>query len=59
VCPQHDVLFEYLTPEEHLRLFSAFKGTDKSRIDAQVKKILIDIDLYDQKDQVAKTLSGG
>lgn len=27
VCPQHDVLFELLTPEDHLRLFAAFKGT--------------------------------
>ena len=28
VCPQHDVLFEFLTPEDHLRLFAAFKGTE-------------------------------
>jgi len=28
VCPQHDVLFEFLTVEDHLRLFSAFKGSD-------------------------------
>ena len=27
VCPQHDVLFEFLTPEDHLRLFATFKGT--------------------------------
>lgn len=27
VCPQHDVLFEFLTPKEHLELFAAFKGT--------------------------------
>lgn len=27
VCPQHDVLFEFLTPTDHLRLFAAFKGT--------------------------------
>lgn len=33
VCPQHDILFEYLTPYEHLRLFSAFKGTPASQID--------------------------
>lgn len=25
VCPQHDVLFEFLTPREHLELFAAFK----------------------------------
>ena len=33
VCPQHDVLFEYLTPVEHLRLFCAFKGTPPNEIE--------------------------
>lgn len=28
VCPQHDVLFEFLTPKEHLKLFSSFKGSE-------------------------------
>ena len=26
VCPQHDVLFDLLTPKEHLDLFYEFKG---------------------------------
>lgn len=30
VCPQHDVLFESLTPEDHLNLFAAFKGAENS-----------------------------
>ena len=33
VCPQHDVLFEFLTPEDHLRSFCAFKGTNPSIIE--------------------------
>ena len=28
VCPQHDVLFDVLTPEEHLDIFYDFKGGD-------------------------------
>jgi ABC-type glutathione transport system ATPase component len=28
VCPQHDVLFNLLTPEEHLDIFCDFKGVD-------------------------------
>ena len=36
VCPQHDVLFDFLTPEDHLRLFAAFKGTDPALIETQV-----------------------
>ena len=30
VCPQHDVLFDLLTPEEHLSIFYDFKGGDAS-----------------------------
>jgi hypothetical protein len=26
VCPQHDILFEYMTPIEHLSVFYDFKG---------------------------------
>ena len=28
VCPQHDVLFDLLTPREHLDIFFDFKGGD-------------------------------
>ena len=31
VCPQHDVLFDLLTPEEHLDIFYDFKGGDPAR----------------------------
>ena len=36
VCPQHDVLFEMLTAEEHLCLFASFKGTDPDQIETLV-----------------------
>ena len=49
VCPQHDVLFDYLTPKEHLQLFAAFKGTPQDKIDAQVDKMIIDLDLVEAK----------
>mgnify|MGYP000874907180 CR=1 FL=1 len=29
VCPQHDVLFDLLTPREHLEIFCDFKGVSK------------------------------
>lgn len=59
VCPQHDVLFEYLTPREHLEIFAAFKGTPNNEIPAVVDKMILDIDLVTVKDQLAGTLSGG
>lgn len=59
VCPQHDVLFDFLTPLDHLRLFASFKGSPADKIEAQVTTMLNEIDLIDQKDQLSKTLSGG
>ena len=59
VCPQHDVLFDFLSPEDHLRLFASFKGTPKDQIESQVTKMLDEIDLQDVRTQLAKTLSGG
>lgn len=32
VCPQHDVLFRNLTPEEHLTIYAAFKGSSSDQI---------------------------
>jgi ATP-binding cassette subfamily A (ABC1) protein 3 len=42
-----------------LRLFASFKGTDPNLIEGQVEKMLREIDLYEVKDQLSKTLSGG
>lgn len=30
ICPQHDVLFELLTPREHLEIFFELKGAEKT-----------------------------
>mmetsp|Transcript_117060 Transcript_117060/g.162751 ORF Transcript_117060/g.162751 Transcript_117060/m.162751 type:complete len:226 (+) Transcript_117060:1893-2570(+) len=61
VCPQHDVLFDLLTPEEHLSLFYDFKGADPDPKvkKEEIKKILTDIGLYYARDKCANTLSGG
>lgn len=45
VCPQHDVLFDFLTPKDHLRLFAAFKGVSKDQIEKEVHKMILDIGL--------------
>ena len=36
ICPQHDILFSNLTPIDHLKLYSSFKGTEPHLIDGQV-----------------------
>jgi ATP-binding cassette subfamily A (ABC1) protein 3 len=40
ICPQHDVLFEFLTVREHLELFSAFKGKTGDSIKPEVEKMI-------------------
>ena len=59
VCPQHDVLFDLLTPQEHLEIFYEFKGADKNNKKKEIDKILEDIGLNDKKKDLANTLSGG
>ena len=39
ICPQHDVLFNDLTVEEHLELFCEFKSYDRSNISSEIKNI--------------------
>ncbi|XP_053687568.1 cholesterol transporter ABCA5-like [Sabethes cyaneus] len=59
VCPQHDILFETLTPKEHLYFFAAVRGIAPNLIDSEVKKTLRDIDLFDSAETRVKYLSGG
>ncbi|GFG35680.1 hypothetical protein Cfor_11467 [Coptotermes formosanus] len=59
VCPQHDILFDLLTPREHLEFFAAVRGIRPSLIEAEVSKTLRDIDLVDKANTFAKHLSGG
>ena len=53
VCPQHDVLFDLLTPEEHLEIFYEFKGADKKNKKEEIKQLLNDIGVADKKDNMA------
>ena len=50
ICPQHDVLFDLLTPLEHLDIFYDFKGGDPSlkqeEIDRLVKGVGLDTEQY-------------
>jgi ATP-binding cassette subfamily A (ABC1) protein 3 len=52
-------LFDLLTPEEHLDIFCDFKGVPRKDKKEEIKKMLIDVDVYGNKDTEAKNLSGG
>jgi len=45
VCPQHDVLFEKLTPREHLDIFYDFKGGDPARKQEEIASLIQDVGL--------------
>ena len=45
VCPQHDVLFDYLTPLEHLSIFYDFKGGDPSCKKQEIVDLIRDVGL--------------
>jgi ATP-binding cassette subfamily A (ABC1) protein 3 len=57
VCPQHDVLFDKLTPREHLEIFAAFKG--RASMEKEINEILDDVELKNCVNVMAEKLSGG
>lgn len=59
VCPQHDVLFDFLTPLEHLRVFYDFKGGKPELKDKEINDLIRDVGLTTDKDKPAGALSGG
>ncbi|KAG7215487.1 hypothetical protein INR49_003263 [Caranx melampygus] len=59
ICPQFNIIFDVLTVEEHLRIFAAIKGIPPADIDAEVTKVLKDLDLEKIMTAQAKNLSGG
>lgn len=59
VCPQHDVLFDFLTPAEHLRIFYDFKGGDPKLKEKEIDDLIRDVGLTTDQYKVASSLSGG
>ena len=59
MCPQHDILFDLLTPEEHIDLFYDFKGGDPSHKRDEIDKLLKDVGLSPDRQKKSSALSGG
>ncbi|RWS12259.1 ATP-binding cassette sub-family A member 1-like protein [Dinothrombium tinctorium] len=59
LCPQHNVIYNELTVREHLKLFSAIKGTQWSSINGEVQKVTNQLNLFDKSNTAAQNLSGG
>jgi ATP-binding cassette subfamily A (ABC1) protein 3 len=48
LCPQHDVLFPYLTVREHLELFGGMKGIPAADIPRAVSEIIVTVGLSEK-----------
>lgn len=59
ICPQHDVLFNDLTVEEHLFLFGTMKNVHPKQLQDDVNKIIEDVGLTETRHEKSKNLSGG
>jgi len=47
------VLFDLLTPAEHLDIFYEFKGADKTNKKKEIEQLLLDIGVADKKNNMA------
>ncbi|XP_077492875.1 phospholipid-transporting ATPase ABCA3-like isoform X2 [Amblyomma americanum] len=59
LCPQHNVLFDELTVEEHLYFFYSLKESPDVSWKTHVNDILASVDLAEKRSALAKDLSGG
>ncbi|KAG8175444.1 hypothetical protein JTE90_026867 [Oedothorax gibbosus] len=59
ICPQHDVLFDELTVEEHLYFFCKLKGYMADMVPSEIDRILRCLKLDDKRYSQAHSLSGG
>lgn len=59
VCPQHDVLFDYLSIGEHVDLFARLKGASLAEMDRERVAMLDAFELTPREDYFPSGLSGG
>ncbi|XP_035267888.1 phospholipid-transporting ATPase ABCA1 isoform X3 [Anguilla anguilla] len=59
VCPQHNVLFDILTVEEHVWFYGRLKGLSNSEVKNEMDKLLTDVGLLQKRCEQTRNLSGG
>ncbi|KAM4708457.1 phospholipid-transporting ATPase ABCA1 [Discoglossus pictus] len=59
VCPQHNVLFDALTVEEHIWFYARLKGLSEEKVKTEMEQMLIDVGLPNKKKSKTSQLSGG
>ncbi|PNI35609.1 ABCA6 isoform 1 [Pan troglodytes] len=59
ICPQFNVQFDILTVKENLSLFAKIKGIHLKEVEQEVQRILLELDMQNIQDNLAKHLSEG
>ncbi|KAM8777566.1 LOW QUALITY PROTEIN: phospholipid-transporting ATPase ABCA3-like [Rhynchonycteris naso] len=59
LCPQQDLLFNYLTVSEHLYFYCVIKGIPRKRYPMEADRMLSAFNLMEKRDAFSKSLSGG
>ncbi|GFT89233.1 ATP-binding cassette sub-family A member 3 [Nephila pilipes] len=59
ICPQHDVLFDELTVEEHLYFFCKLKGYISDLVSSEIDRIITTLNLEEKRNTIIAALSGG
>ncbi|KAM9332939.1 retinal-specific phospholipid-transporting ATPase ABCA4a [Pholidichthys leucotaenia] len=59
MCPQHNILFQYMTVAEHILFYSLLKGCPVAEAQEEVENMLQDLGLPHKRDELTQNLSGG
>ncbi|KAL8177780.1 UNVERIFIED_CONTAM: hypothetical protein K2H54_019083, partial [Gekko kuhli] len=59
MCPQHNVLFDILTVEEHIWFYGRLKGLSEQQVQEETDQIIQDVGLPHKRWEQTKNLSGG
>ncbi|RWS30501.1 ATP-binding cassette sub-family A member 1-like protein [Leptotrombidium deliense] len=59
LCPQHNILYDELTVEEHLILYGVLKGIDEITLAKEIKAVASKLDLTRKLYSLSVELSGG
>ncbi|KAM3857848.1 phospholipid-transporting ATPase ABCA1 [Diretmus argenteus] len=59
MCPQHNVLFNELTVEEHIYFYARLKGCSRDEVKIEMDQMIKDVGLPHKRKDLAKNLSGG
>ncbi|NWY05107.1 ABCA1 protein, partial [Nothoprocta ornata] len=58
-CPQHNVLFDILTVEEHIWFYGRLKGLSEEQVQQETEQLLHDTGLPHKRREQTRSLSGG